>query len=41
MASLKTLYIGDNSFSNATKEQLKAACKARNIEANKDFFTAL
>ena len=32
MANLKIIYIGDDSFGDAAKEQLKEACKARNIK---------
>ena len=31
MAQLKTLYIQANAFSDASKEQLQAACQARGI----------
>ncbi len=34
LAALKTLYIHDNALSDAAKEELKAACKARGINAS-------
>ena len=41
MAPLETLIIGNNSFGDAAKEQIKATCQARGIEVKKDFMSAL